>query len=762
MEHARKALEISIALYGEQHAEVASCYNRIGNIYFAQKRFEEALEYYERSLAIDIAVFGEKHANVASYYANISDVHKALHQFDKALEYARKALEISITLYGEQHAKVASCYNGIGNIYFDQNKFDEAREYYERSLAIDIAVFGEKNARIASYYGDIARVYEKQEQFDKAFKYLELALNISKEISDYHNMTLLYNKIGLVYYAENKYQQAIEYHMECLQYAHSTYGENHLDTALYCFNLGLSHFYLGNYQIAKEYNDSSMRTRQQLTGEETDDVVQNYYLGGMIFKELGQDTLALEIWKKAETILIGLGRNNSVLADILVEIGKIYYDPKSPVKNYYESIEYNKRALEIYHEIYGANNNNTANCYYYLGVAYRRYEYYDHAADCFEKEIQIIRILRGDNDKRVADGYKTLAELYYKRFPGHDYEKAIYYYKKELEIRLSLAGENDLDVAACYHAIGRCYNRISEYEAALEYHGKGHQIKKDILGENNDETKRAYDAIKDVAESLEYKIAKSGDVFKENREYEKAIECYNRAIQTIQQYLDDTLSLFIYHFRLARLYAAAGNFQKALDCYDMHVDYVEKFNKSLVPYSLGCVYAAAGKTYYEKRKYHEAIYYDSEAIRLFEAENKETLEMSEYREYIDACNRLACYHYIKNDWTQTIQLFEKEIEIRKTSDLFITSDIFLCYYLIGCCYNCMKEHEKSMDTLSKAITIIKNEGEDNYDYAYLKWGQNLNAPKKIRIIRVKRSRRKRYRRHWFIDLLMKLQLRQSK
>ena len=64
VEYAQKALELNRQEYGEQHAEVARCYNSIGLAYRLMKRFDEALDHFKVALDIRMALLPRNHDDI--------------------------------------------------------------------------------------------------------------------------------------------------------------------------------------------------------------------------------------------------------------------------------------------------------------------------------------------------------------------------------------------------------------------------------------------------------------------------------------------------------------------------------------------------------------------------------------------------------------------------------------------------------------------------------------------------------------------------
>ena len=65
-----------LAIHGQDHPAVADSYRNIGNVYYSQGKYEEALVQYQKALAIDLAVHGQDHLDVAKSYNNIGIVYR--------------------------------------------------------------------------------------------------------------------------------------------------------------------------------------------------------------------------------------------------------------------------------------------------------------------------------------------------------------------------------------------------------------------------------------------------------------------------------------------------------------------------------------------------------------------------------------------------------------------------------------------------------------------------------------------------------------
>ncbi|MBF0556254.1 MAG: tetratricopeptide repeat protein [Nitrospirae bacterium] len=77
---------------------------------------KKALEYYEKALKIDLNVYGENHPNVATEYNNMGNAWDIIGESKKALEYYEKALEILQKFYDDNHPRVRKIKNNINSI----------------------------------------------------------------------------------------------------------------------------------------------------------------------------------------------------------------------------------------------------------------------------------------------------------------------------------------------------------------------------------------------------------------------------------------------------------------------------------------------------------------------------------------------------------------------------------------------------------------------------------------------------------------------
>lgn len=99
---------------GEERADAAFRYFKLGEESHAKGKYPKAIGYYEKSPAINRETLGEKHPGTAIDYNNLGGTWDALGQYPKAIGYYEKALAIDQEALGEKHPEIAANYNNLG------------------------------------------------------------------------------------------------------------------------------------------------------------------------------------------------------------------------------------------------------------------------------------------------------------------------------------------------------------------------------------------------------------------------------------------------------------------------------------------------------------------------------------------------------------------------------------------------------------------------------------------------------------------------
>ena len=177
----RRALEINLAAFGEQHPGVAACLGNLASLLQDTNRFGEAEPLVRRALEIDVASFGEQHQTVAVRLNNLAQVLKNTNRIEEAEPLMRRALEIDVEALSEQHPTVGNRLNNLAVLLQDTNRIEEAEPLMRRALEIDEAAFGEQHPRVATCLNNLATLLHGSGRIEEAEPLMRRALEIREK-----------------------------------------------------------------------------------------------------------------------------------------------------------------------------------------------------------------------------------------------------------------------------------------------------------------------------------------------------------------------------------------------------------------------------------------------------------------------------------------------------------------------------------------------------------------------------------------------------
>jgi CHAT domain-containing protein len=137
----------------------------------------------------------------------IGDLYFQNNLFDEALRYYLRTLPIRIEVKDRQGEGVTL--NNIGLIYSRTGLSDEAFDYYQQALSVRREINDRKSEAVT--LSNIGLAYNRIGQLEKALEYYEKALFIQREVKNRQGEATELHLIGRVYSVQNKPLIAIQY-----------------------------------------------------------------------------------------------------------------------------------------------------------------------------------------------------------------------------------------------------------------------------------------------------------------------------------------------------------------------------------------------------------------------------------------------------------------------------------------------------------------------------------------------------------------------
>lgn len=178
----KRAINLRLKIYGEEHPSIANCYNNIGLVFNDFGKPNEALSYYEKALKINLKLHGEENASVAANYNNLGFTQNKLGNHKQALACYKKAFHIFLTLYGENNPSVAIALKNVGTSYSSLQDEKTAFKYQKKSLEISLKIHGDSHPNVAIAYNNLGFTMKKLGNTAEGLKYQQKALAIYLKI----------------------------------------------------------------------------------------------------------------------------------------------------------------------------------------------------------------------------------------------------------------------------------------------------------------------------------------------------------------------------------------------------------------------------------------------------------------------------------------------------------------------------------------------------------------------------------------------------
>src|SRR5258705_3536476 len=179
--------------------------NSIGEIYFRQGNYAQALEYLQKSLTLSEALANK--AGVSRTLSNIGNLHGSQGNHAQALEHFQKSLMLSEASGNKSMA--SKLLNSIGIVHLNQGNYAQALEYFQKGLALDEAM-GDK-AAISSILRDIGIVHTKQGNYAQALEHFQKSLALSEAMGNKADVSETLTLMGTTSRLQGNYAQALDF-----------------------------------------------------------------------------------------------------------------------------------------------------------------------------------------------------------------------------------------------------------------------------------------------------------------------------------------------------------------------------------------------------------------------------------------------------------------------------------------------------------------------------------------------------------------------
>lgn len=232
---------------GDQYA-AAICHEQIGEVYYHQAAYSQALDNYYK--AEKLFRNGQYMAELANTLIKIGETNYYNRQYPAALRIFKESLSIFTDL--DDREGMADAYGHIGQTYEKSQNYELATKFQNLAL-IELKNAGNQTG-LAKIYENIGSIYEDKLELDSALHYFILALELNDQNNDQMAQIEVINNLGDVYRKTGRYQEALQYSHQAAQLANTLNQYYQLASAYR--DLSRTFGLMGRYDSAYYYSEA--------------------------------------------------------------------------------------------------------------------------------------------------------------------------------------------------------------------------------------------------------------------------------------------------------------------------------------------------------------------------------------------------------------------------------------------------------------------------------------------------------------------------
>ncbi len=437
------------------NGSMAVTYHQLGMVAQEQRRFDDAIAFYNQALQIyeDAGDF----YSAARDYHNLGVVAQEQRQFDDAIAFYNQALQIYEDA-GDFYS-AARDYHNLGAVAREQRRFDDAIAFYNQALQIyeDAGDF----YSAASDYHNLGIVAQYQRRFDDAIAFYNQALQIYEDAGDFYRAARDYHTLGMVAQEQRRFDDAIAFYNKALQ-IYEDAGDFYRAARDY-HQLGMVAQEQRRFDDAIAFYNKSLQIYED--AGDFYSAARDYHSLGMIAQEQRRFDDAIDFSQKSLQIFEDAGDFYSAASDYN-QLGIVAYEQR----RFDDAIAFYHKALQIYED--AGDFYSAARDYHELGIVAYEQRRFDDAIAFYQKALQIFE--DAGNFYNAAIEYHHLGIVAYEQ---RRFDDAIAFYNKALQI-FEDAGDF-YSAASDYHELGIVAQEQRRFDDAIAFYHKSLQIKED-------------------------------------------------------------------------------------------------------------------------------------------------------------------------------------------------------------------------------------------------------------------------------------------
>jgi tetratricopeptide (TPR) repeat protein/CHAT domain-containing protein len=345
-----RLLELTTALHGPHHADVAVSEALLGRIHERRGDYATARELYERALATRAAAEAPADESLATNLISLANLRARLGDYDGVDVLYERAIAIYSEALGPDSAPLA---NALGNYAIYKKLTGDhagARELYERALALQIARHGREHTEVARLQYNLGNLLVVTGDFAAAREAYGEALAIRERVHgpDSPQVARTLEALALLEEKTADLLQARRHAERALAIHRRTYPEGHPRLAHTISVLASILAELGDVERARELLEQVLAIYERRYGPDHPHVAEIITELGFLEKFGGERSAALARFRRARSIEEQVGGDDDRVASLLNSEARVLLELGRPE----EARSLARRSVEIRERIF--------------------------------------------------------------------------------------------------------------------------------------------------------------------------------------------------------------------------------------------------------------------------------------------------------------------------------------------------------------------------------------------------------------------------
>lgn len=395
-----------------------------------------------------------------------------------------------------QPATRAELADVLARIYRALGEFERSRELAEQAVALQRTAHGEDDLRVAQSLhslgqslGQLARNEEAERAHRRALRIVQGNKPVSRAA-----LGTSQHLLGVARHVAESYEEALDHFDRAVAARSEVHGEDSPEIAETLNDMAMTHYQIGEYDLAEEKWQQSLRIFSTEMGPDHPKSLQLRSRLAAVKNHRGSHAEAAVELKEILEAQRGIyGNQHPVVATRLFELGYAFY-----LDGEYERAgEAWEECLEIRRQIFGESHPQVGNVLQGLAAVARAGGELDRAESLLQTVKSINEAHRGPRSTAVAALLYNLGAL---RLDRDQYESALGYFREALEIYLEAYGPEHPDVADALRRMGSINLELDRLGQAEEQLRRALVVQENLLPSDHPETAKTREALEQLAE----------------------------------------------------------------------------------------------------------------------------------------------------------------------------------------------------------------------------------------------------------------------